>query len=242
MLSLRTLLAIKPQTLYPGHGTHIPGPEASTKHIQAYITHRQVREDQIIALLTSISVDQAGPGGLVTRVKEFLARKKEDEAKAIKEKKELMTGKPYVDKTKEVAKVGWGAGGEIRQIIHRGKPVGEGEEGKSEDEDEKELQAENKAKDADEEKKVEDIEVDARHEAFDSQAISLALLTRLMYDTTSEKLIFAAQRPVLAHLQKLEQDKRVRKVTVMLPKIEEMVVGKEKEAVEGWEIVLPDLE
>lgn len=241
MLSLKTLLAIKPQTLYPGHGPHLPTPTASVAHIEAYIAHRQLREEQIIDLLTAISTDQAGPGGLRSRVQGFLARKAEAEKKEIKEKKEFFSGKPYIADAKkedEQAKVEghYGNGGVIRKIIEGGKAV-LGGQGSQKAEDKEEVTEEVKVDESKAEVEEEEVKIDTRHKAFDSSAISLSLLTRLMYDTTSEKLIYVAQRPVLAHLEKLEKDGKVRKVTVMLPKIEEMIVGDEKEAVEGWKIV-----
>lgn len=218
MLSLKTLLAIKPQTLYPAHGTQISGPTASAAHIQAYIAHRQLREEQILAVLKSLAVDQAGPGGLKGRVQDFFARKKVQADKEYKEQKEFMSGKPYIVKKKTEEE-------KAKEKEKKAKETDDKKEGKG-DRDDKQDEDD----DGDEDKE------DIRHLEFDSPGITLSLLTRLIYDTTSEPLIFAAQRPVLAHLEKLEQDKKVRKVTVQLPKIVDMVVG-DIEAVEGWEIV-----
>ncbi|KAI9637849.1 beta-lactamase-like protein [Dioszegia hungarica] len=189
MLSLKTLLAIKPQTLYPGHGPHFSGPEASTAQIEAYIAHRQQREEQILALLLSLATDPSGPTGLQGREKEAEAKVKDAKAKGDDMPARASTPPPR----------------KKQDEVEHADPRDEG--------------------------------VDRRHEKFEGSAVGLQLLTRLMYDTTSEKLIYAAQRPVLAHLEKLEKEGKVRRVTVQLPSIVEMVVSDEKEAVEGWEIV-----
>lgn len=224
MLSLKTLLAIKPQTLYPGHGPHFSGPEASTAQIEAYIAHRQQREEQILSLLLSLSTDPSGPTGLQGRVQDFFARKKADETKAYKEKKEFMSGKPYVVKGSAEEK-------EAEAKVKHAKAKGDDMPARASTPPPRKKQDEVEHADA------RDEGVDRRHEGFEGSAVGLQLLTRLMYDTTSEKLIYAAQRPVLAHLQKLEKEGKVRRVTVQLLSIVEMVVSDEKEAVEGWEIV-----
>lgn len=60
--SLRTLLSLPPTTLYPGHGPHLP---SGSQAITQLIAHRQGREDQIVALLSSGPPESNGlvPGG-----------------------------------------------------------------------------------------------------------------------------------------------------------------------------------
>ncbi|GMK59249.1 hypothetical protein CspeluHIS016_0702640 [Cutaneotrichosporon spelunceum] len=61
MSSLRRLLDIKPSAIYPAHGPHTPDGETARRHLQAYIQHRQEREDKIVAVMKAISAD---PGSL----------------------------------------------------------------------------------------------------------------------------------------------------------------------------------
>lgn len=48
MKSLETILSLQPRVIYPGHGPVIENP---IEVIQEYISHRQMREDQILATL-----------------------------------------------------------------------------------------------------------------------------------------------------------------------------------------------
>lgn len=50
MNSLKTILSLKPSIIYPGHGNVINDP---INKIQEYITHRELREKQIIKVLKS---------------------------------------------------------------------------------------------------------------------------------------------------------------------------------------------
>jgi len=76
MLSLKTLLALKPGVLYPAHGPHIAGHDAAQAHIQQYITHRQDREDQILNVLETASKDPQ----YITKSLQELINKFEQEA------------------------------------------------------------------------------------------------------------------------------------------------------------------
>ncbi|OCF32731.1 hypothetical protein I317_02095 [Kwoniella heveanensis CBS 569] len=62
MTSLRTLLALKPNVLYPAHGPHIPNAKESRAHLEEYITHRQIREDQIVNILQKLSARTTSDG------------------------------------------------------------------------------------------------------------------------------------------------------------------------------------
>jgi hypothetical protein len=73
----------------------------------------------------------------------------------------------------------------------------------------------------------------------DQPALPVTLLCRLLYKTDDEKIIFAATRSATAHLQKLEKDSRVKRVTVVLPKIIDGTVG-EPEPQEGWQLAEPE--
>jgi len=91
MLSLKTLLALKPGVLYPAHGPHIPGHEASQAHIQNYITHRNDRENQILEILKTAAADpQSTTKALQTLIKQF----KSDDIDHENFKEEFMTGTP----------------------------------------------------------------------------------------------------------------------------------------------------
>ncbi len=49
MASLRRVLALRPDHLYPGHGPEMPD---ATDVVEAYIAHREEREEQIVAVVT----------------------------------------------------------------------------------------------------------------------------------------------------------------------------------------------
>ncbi len=69
MTSLRTLLSLKPNVIYPAHGPHITTPEACTALLEEYIHHRQTREDQILSVLTDL---HSNPGSLGEKIKQVL--------------------------------------------------------------------------------------------------------------------------------------------------------------------------
>lgn len=87
MISLKTLLALKPNVLYPAHGPHIPGASAAQSHIQTYITHRQTRENQIIAILRRAA---ANPKSTITVMEELLRKYKADKDEAWKYKRQFL--------------------------------------------------------------------------------------------------------------------------------------------------------
>ncbi|WWC63448.1 uncharacterized protein I303_106050 [Kwoniella dejecticola CBS 10117] len=62
MTSLRTLLALKPNVLYPAHGPHIPNAIKAKAHLETYISHRQQREDEIMAILRDFVQDHEDKG------------------------------------------------------------------------------------------------------------------------------------------------------------------------------------
>ena len=91
MLSLKTLLALKPGVLYPAHGPHIPGHEASQAHIQKYITHRNERENQILEILKTAAADtHSTTKALQALIKQF----ESDDVDHENFKEEFMTGAP----------------------------------------------------------------------------------------------------------------------------------------------------
>jgi len=94
MLSLKTLLALKPGVLYPAHGPHIPGHEAAQAHIQNYITHRQDRENQIIEVLQAASKD---PNYITTTLQGLINKFEKDALDHENYKEEFMTQIPARD-------------------------------------------------------------------------------------------------------------------------------------------------
>ncbi|BEI81880.1 hypothetical protein CcaverHIS002_0210400 [Cutaneotrichosporon cavernicola] len=70
MGSLRRLLDIKPAVIYPAHGPHTPDGETARKHLQAYIQHRQEREDKIVAAMQAISADPGSLGVKLDAIRE----------------------------------------------------------------------------------------------------------------------------------------------------------------------------
>lgn len=98
MTSLNTLLALKPNVLYPAHGPHLRDAESSAAHVRGYISHRQQREDQIIALLQACKCD---PQFLGKTAAELLDKFKTDAAAKEKDERELLSGKPWTVPEKE---------------------------------------------------------------------------------------------------------------------------------------------
>jgi ribonuclease/clavin/mitogillin len=94
MLSLKTLLALKPGVLYPAHGPHIPGHEAAHSHIQNYITHRQDRENQIIEVLKTASND---PQYITKTLQRLINKFEQDALDHENYKEEFMTQIPARD-------------------------------------------------------------------------------------------------------------------------------------------------
>ena len=70
MRSLKKLLAIEPNILYPAHGPQILGREACHEHITTYIKHRQAREDTIVKAL---QVLRSEPGTLGAKLEDIRA-------------------------------------------------------------------------------------------------------------------------------------------------------------------------
>lgn len=61
MSSLKRLLALRPATIYPAHGPHTVGVDKAVAQLEAYIRHRQEREDKIVAALRALA---SNPGSL----------------------------------------------------------------------------------------------------------------------------------------------------------------------------------
>lgn len=310
MMSLRTLAALKPATLYPAHGRAITTAPAVASHIQQYISHRVDREAQILSLLSTLSV----PHGLHTALVAYFDKRNAEAIKQRKEDREFLTGLPYKgegekDKGGKMKKAGYGTlkwvseagsddegdvagrkgdGKEVKVKDEKlkpgkygyGKPMPEGFEEKgllrgkdvgkevkpvledekdkgSEDKDleEKEDKAEGDVASedkGDEAKPASDVNTksaSAKTERlvplpnlapFDSShpiSIPISMLARLLYDTSDEKTIWAGGKSILAHLEKLKRDGKVRRVTSTMPEIKELEVGEEKVG-EGWEVVV----
>ena len=94
MLSLKTLLALKPGVLYPAHGPHITGHEAAQAHIQNYINHRQDRENQIIEVLRTAAKD---PKYITTTLQGLINKFEQDALDHENYKEEFMTQVPARD-------------------------------------------------------------------------------------------------------------------------------------------------
>lgn len=189
MMSLKTLLALKPNVLYPGHGPEIPSPQEAQVHIQGYISHRQQREDQIATILQAA----LAPSATTEALKKVMAKIEEHLAADAKYKEEFMTGVPQKIKTLEP----------------------------------EEAEAKEKKKEA------------AKNLEVKSKALGIAIITRLIYQTHDEKLLFAAKKSIRAHLEKLVNDGKVRKVEskVEMPRIVESEVEEPEVVNEAWEWV-----
>ncbi|WVW84788.1 hypothetical protein I302_106823 [Kwoniella bestiolae CBS 10118] len=82
MTSLRTLLALKPNVLYPAHGPHIPDAAKSKAHLETYISHRQERENQICKILRDLKTDDKSLTDTLIELKKEIHKKLEEENKA----------------------------------------------------------------------------------------------------------------------------------------------------------------
>lgn len=305
-MSLRTLAALKPATLYPGHGHAITTPPTVAAHVQQYISHRVERESQILSLLATLSA----PHGLHTALVTYFDKRNAEAIKQRKDDREFLTGLPYKgegDKGGKMKKAGYGtlkwvsevgsddgddanAGGKgkvgkdakVKEEKLRpgkygyGKPLPEGFEEKGmlrgkdvgkevkpvlEDdkdkgsEDVEVVEGENaEGAEAQDEEQQSTSDADPKHiqakfdrlvplpnlAPFDSDhpiSIPIPILARVLYDTPDEKTIWAGGKSILAHLEKLEKDGKVRMVTSTLPDIKDLDVGEEKVG-EGWELVV----
>lgn len=70
MASLKRLLSLRPGTIYPAHGPHTSGKDKCTAHLEAYIKHRQEREDKIVAALRSLSSEPGSLGAKLDAIRE----------------------------------------------------------------------------------------------------------------------------------------------------------------------------
>jgi hypothetical protein len=70
MRSLKKLLAIQPNILYPAHGPQILGRDACDEHITTYIKHRQAREDTIVRAMQTLKSE---PGTLGAKLEAIRA-------------------------------------------------------------------------------------------------------------------------------------------------------------------------
>ena len=314
MTSLRTLAALKPATLYPGHGHAIITAPAVAAHIQQYITHRVQREAQILSLLSTLSA----PHGLHSALLAYFDKRNAEAIKKRKEDREFITGLPYKGeeiKGGKVKKAGYGTlkwvseagsdddgeGGNGEKKKEKGKKEKEeklkpgkygygkplpdgfeekgmlrGKEGGKEkkpalkEDESADAEAENKESEAEKvrdsaggENKEEQADANGVNEIkeatsapgsaskterliplpdlspFDSSdtlSIPIPILARLLYDTSDEKIIYAGGKSILAHLEKLEKDGKVKKGKGGLPVIRDMEVVDEKDK-EGWKEV-----
>ncbi|WVO14394.1 hypothetical protein L204_102027 [Cryptococcus depauperatus] len=185
MTSLRTVLALKPKVLYPAHGSHIASSEACKAHIEMYISHRQQREDEIIAVLKRFSPPPNGEGSNLAEA--LMALKKE-----IHEREEAE------NKTR----------GPLMLDKHKPLPLPDFEEEKN-----------------------------ALSEVNTSNGVAMSVLTRLLYRTEEERILFAAAKNVNAHLEKLIKEGKVRKGKVNMCRL----IGKdikEIEQMDGWEWIV----
>lgn len=199
MTSLKTLLALKPSVLYPAHGPHVPTREAATKHLTDYISHRQQREDQLVALLQDLASD---PTKLKNKLADLYEKVHQDQVAENKYNHEFLSGKPY--KTKPPSKA-------------------------NEDEEEEFTPEELEERDRAERR----AKIIAKFPQ--TKAANLPLICRLLYTSDKEGLINAASKSIGAHLLKLEQEGKVRKVKISLPKVTEGKISELHEEFEGWE-------
>lgn len=197
MTSLKMLLALKPNVLYPAHGPHIPGASAAQAHIQTYIAHRQAREDQILAILQKAA---SRPSSTIPLLKDLLGKYRDDERAARKYKEQFMNRLRPEDDSQEIAcgRVYEEGVGKLDQFAAEAAGRGEAEAvGRGE------------------------AEAAGRGEGEGGggrtgggaqggiSALGLDLLVRLIYQTANEKTLFAAKKSTRAHLDKLVRENKV---------------------------------
>ena len=194
MTSLKTVLALKPTTLYPAHGPHITG-DRCVEHLEGYISHRQEREDQVVAVFHRLR----SPSALVDDIKSLLEEYDAKKATDWKSQKEYHSGKPYVPK----------------------EPT------------EKESVAQEEKMKA----RTGRLDLLASKVGQADGLVSLSMLTRVVYRTGDERVIWAAKKSLRAHLDKLYKEGKVRMGKVeSWPKVveQEMVDGDAEEEAWAW--------
>lgn len=213
MSSLKLLRAMKPSVLYPAHGPHIVGVDKAAAHINEYITHRQQREDQLIAVLKDVS---SAKGVLASKLREYSAAILAEREAKVKYRAEFLSGKPYDPKAKKTD----------AKEAEKAKAEGDSKE-----------PADGKAKEDGSPAGGDTAPGSDPYGVFeDVTALTVPLLCRLVYQSEDEKKIWAAGKPTLAHLEKLLKEGKVRKSQVTMPKIVDFEVTP-PEAQDAWEVV-----
>ena len=225
MTSLKTLLALKPATLYPAHGPHLTGKEECAAYIEDYITHRQEREDQIVSLLQKVAADPASLGQIVVELLQHLEKEKKAQDKY---DHEFLSGKPYTAPNPKDEKVDAKATPKEDDSAETAKNDADGSE--------KTTDAATPQAMSDEDKEAAKWEAIRSKFSANENPVTTSLICRILYRTAKEALIYAATRSIDAHLVKLEGEGKVKKKMAMIPKIIEGEVGEQFEQ-ECWEWV-----
>lgn len=241
MMSLKTLLALKPSVLYPAHGPHLPNREASTKHLSEYITHRQEREDQIVDLLQRLSSDPIMIGKLYS---DLVEKTIADKAAEHKYNHEFLSGKPYhPPKPKPAKDAKEKKDAEGKDKMDEGKEKrDEGKDAKDDAKDEKDGTNDDKEPEPEEDPK--EVERKKKADARDAiiakfpktKAVPLSIMCRFLYKSDKDNLIAAASKSIEAHLKKLESEGKVRAVKVKMPAVSEGKIGEDWAETACWEL------
>ena len=228
MISLKTLLALKPSTLYPAHGPHIAGQDECAAHLTEYITHRQERENQIVSLLQAVLAEPEALGRLVEELMEGFEKEKVADTKWTNE---FLTGKPYIPPRKKAEAKEKGESKDKKE--DQDKATDKDKDGGKDKTDEKDEDA--RGKDEKDEGERKEGKAAAKYPK-DEKALPVPLICQLIYKSPKDALIFAASKSIGAHLVKLEGEGKVRRKGVKMPKIVEGKIGDDVEQ-EGWEWV-----
>ncbi|WWD19194.1 hypothetical protein CI109_103652 [Kwoniella shandongensis] len=261
MTSLRTLLALKPNVLYPAHGPHIPGAPAARAHIETYIAHRQAREDQIVEVLKRFSganatttiedeteledvteKESSSGGDDETKVdpsSEDKDDKDKDKDNHDKEEKEEKT-----EKEKEQEKIHLSPLASALIRIKREIHIHEEKINDSRGPDMIDKRKSRPMPDFEDEKKTlaqipSSSTTGEDKDGARGQLVPLSMILRYLYKSEEPKLLFAAAKGISSHLVKLENEGKARKGKVKWCKLVGKEVG-EVEEMDGWEWIGED--
>jgi hypothetical protein len=238
MMSLKTLLALEPSVVYPAHGPHLPNREASTKHLSDYITHRQEREDQIVALLQQLSSDPTLVGQLYA---DLVDKTTADNAAEHKYNHEFLSGKPYRPPKPKPSKDAKDNDTKAKADGNHGGKDEKEEAGESKDDKDEKKDSDEKPEPEEDPAEVERKKKEEARAAIiakfpKTKAVPLSIMCRFLYKSDKDNLIAAASRSIEAHLKKLESEGKVRAVKAKMPYVSEGKIGEDWAESACWEL------
>ncbi|KAK8854662.1 hypothetical protein IAR55_003401 [Kwoniella newhampshirensis] len=246
MTSLRTLLTLKPNVLYPAHGPHIPTARQAREHIEMYISHRQEREDQIVAILKRFSSSAS-----MSEDMQYGSDDDGDDGDAVDEKDEKDSvippeGDSTIDEDDEKVKTKIVSSPLGRALIRLKKDIHRREEMENETRGPLMIDRHRPRPmpDFQDEKKALSTAMVIMSlddsERVKEEVVPMSMICRLLYKSEEERLLFAASKGIKSHLVKLENEGKVRKDKVKWCKLVGNQVGGVEE-MDGWRWIGDDI-